>query len=188
LVIGAEARKVSTIKSIQQKSGKSGDLVFVTVAHKVFQHEACCIEEEHDIVYRSAPDKNAMAPVYQTSETLPEFSYAVNPDPVLLFRYSALTFNGHRIHYDQPFCIETEGYHGLVVHGPLLATLMLDLIRQNFPDAAVKYFQFRALAPVFDTIKFKVCGRQTSKSEVEIWIRRDDGVLAMSGSANLSRP
>ena len=96
---------------------------------------------------------------------MPEFSYAVNPDPVLLFRYSALTFNGHRIHYDQPFCIETEGYKGLVVHGPLLATLMLDLIRQNFPDAAVKYFQFRALAPVFDTMKFKVCGRQTSRQK-----------------------
>ena len=188
LVIGEKARKVSIIKSIQQKSGTSGDLVFVTVAHQVFQHETCCIEEEHDIVYRSAPDKNAMAPVYKTSETLPDFSYAVNPDPVLLFRYSALTFNGHRIHYDQPFCIETEGYEGLVVHGPLLATLMLDLVRQNFPDAAIKYFQFRALAPVFDTMKFEVCGRQTSPSEVEIWIRRDDGVLAMSGSANLSRP
>jgi len=187
LTIGTEARKVSTIKSIQQKSGKSGDLVFVTVAHQVFQNDTCCIEEEHDIVYRSAPDINATAPVFKTTDTSPEFSYVVKPDPILLFRYSALTFNGHRIHYDQPFCIETEGYEGLVVHGPLLATMMLDLIRQNFPDAVVKYFQFRALAPVFDTMKFEVCGCKTSSSEVEIWIKRDDGVLAMSGSANLSR-
>jgi len=187
LTIGTEARKVSTIKSIQQKSGKSGDLVFVTVAHQVFQNDTCCIEEEHDIVYRSAPDINATAPVFKTTDTSPEFSYVVKPDPILLFRYSALTFNGHRIHYDQPFCIETEGYEGLVVHGPLLATMMLDLIRQNFPDAVVKYFQFRALAPVFDTMKFEVCGCKISSSEVEIWIKRDDGVLAMSGSANLSR-
>jgi len=187
LTIGTEARKVSTIKSIQQKSGKSGDLVFVTVAHQVFQNDTCCIEEEHDIVYRSAPDINATAPVFKTTDTSPEFSYVVKPDPILLFRYSALTFNGHRIHYDQPFCIETEGYEGLVVHGPLLATMMLDLIWQNFPDAVVKYFQFRALAPVFDTMKFEVCGCKISSSEVEIWIKRDDGVLAMSGSANLSR-
>ena len=187
LTIGTEARKVSTIKSIQQKSGKSGDLVFVTVAHQVFQNDTCCIEEEHDIVYRSAPDINATAPVFKTTDTSPEFSYVVKPDPILLFRYSALTFNGHRIHYDQPFCIETEGYEGLVVHGPLLATMMLDLIQQNFPDAVVKYFQFRALAPVFDTMKFEVCGCKISSSEVEIWIKRDDGVLAMSGSANLSR-
>jgi len=187
LTIGTEARKVSTIKSIQQKSGKSGDLVFVTVAHQVFQNDTCCIEEEHDIVYRSAPNIHATAPVLKTTDTPPEFSYVVKPDPILLFRYSALTFNGHRIHYDQPFCIETEGYEGLVVHGPLLATMMLDLIRQNFPDAVVKYFQFRALAPVFDTMKFEVCGCKTSSSEVEIWIKRDDGVLAMSGSANLSR-
>jgi len=187
LTIGTEARKVSTIKSIQQKSGKSGDLVFVTVAHQVFQNDTCCIEEEHDIVYRSAPNIHATAPVLKTTDTPPEFSYVVKPDPILLFRYSALTFNGHRIHYDQPFCIETEGYEGLVVHGPLLATMMLDLIRQNFPDAVVKYFQFRALAPVFDTMKFEVCGCKISSSEVEIWIKRDDGVLAMSGSANLSR-
>ncbi|NCX91945.1 MAG: acyl-CoA dehydrogenase, partial [Rhodobacteraceae bacterium] len=155
--------------------------------HQVFQNDTCCIEEEHDIVYRSAPDINATAPVFKTTDTSPEFSYVVKPDPILLFRYSALTFNGHRIHYDQPFCIETEGYEGLVVHGPLLATMMLDLIRQNFPDAVVKYFQFRALAPVFDTMKFEVCGCKISSSEVEIWIKRDDGVLAMSGSANLSR-
>jgi 3-methylfumaryl-CoA hydratase len=187
LTIGTEARKVSTIKSIQQKSGKSGDLVFVTVAHQVFQNDTCCVEEEHDIVYRSAPDKNAAAPVFKTTDTPPDFSCVVKPDPILLFRYSALTFNGHRIHYDQPFCIKTEGYEGLVVHGPLLATMMLDLIRQNFPDAVVKYFQFRALAPVFDTMTFEVCGCQTSSLEVEIWIKRDDGVLAMSGSANLSR-
>ena len=186
LVIGAKARKVSTIKNIQQKSGKSGDLVFVTVAHQVFQNDTCCIEEEHDIVYRGAPDRNAVTPIFKTTATPPEFSYAVKPDPVLLFRYSALTFNGHRIHYDQPFCMETEGYEGLVVHGPLLATMMLDLVQQQFSNAKIKDFQFRALAPVFDTMTFEVCGSQLTKSEVNVWIRRNDGVLAMSGTANLS--
>ena len=186
LVIGAKARKVSTIKNIQQKSGKSGDLVFVTVAHQVFQNDTCCIKEEHDIVYRGAPDRNAATPIFKTTATPPEFSYVVKPDPVLLFRYSALTFNCHRIHYDQPFCMETEGYEGLVIHGPLLATMMLDLVQQQFSNAKIKDFQFRALTPVFDTMTFEVCGSRLTKSEVNVWIRRNDGVLAMSGTANLS--
>lgn len=186
LTIGAEARKVSTVKSIQQKTGNSGDLVFVTVLHHVFQDDVCCIKEEHDIVYRSAPDENAAVPVYKMSDATPEFSYTVNPDPVLLFRYSALTFNAHRIHYDQPFATNTEGYEGLVVHGPLLATMMLDLIQQQFPDANVNSFQFRALAPVFDTMTFDVCGCRTASSNVNLWIRRGDNVLAMSGFVDLS--
>ena len=102
----------------------------------------------------------------------------------MLFRYSALTFNGHRIHYDHPFATGTEGYDGLIVHGPLLATLMLDQLRRERPDAKVKSFQFRAKAPVFDTAPFRVEGSWTDTG-VKLWVRRADGALAMDGEATL---
>ena len=185
LIVGKDAHKVSTIKSIQEKSGKSGELIFVNVAHQVFQDSQLCIEEEHDIVYRNAPTgANVQSALVKSIET-PEFAVQVHPDPVLLFRYSALTFNGHRIHYDHPFCVNTEGYDGLVVHGPLLATMMLELVRNEFPEKKIVNFQFRAIAPIFDTTDFEVCGRKLSGSEIEIWVRRDDDVLAMMGFAKI---
>jgi 3-methylfumaryl-CoA hydratase len=99
---------------------------------------------------------------------------------VLLFRYSALTFNGHRIHYDQPFCADTEGYKGLIVHGPLMATMLLDLVRSELPHAVVCEFEFRALAPVFETNKFSIHGQPNADGKtVKLWVRRDDGALAI---------
>ncbi len=103
------------------------------------------------------------------------------PDDVLLFRYSALTFNGHRIHYDRRYVTTEEGYPGLIVHGPLLATLLLDLFRRN--DArTVKSFQFRALSPVFDTTNFTVHGTPDGDGAA-LWVRREDGALCMDATA-----
>ena len=96
----------------------------------------------------------------------------IRPDPVLLFRYSALTFNGHRIHYDQPYVTKVEGYPGLIVHGPLLATLLIDLLRRERPDATVATFTFRALDPLFDTAEFAVCGAPTEDGKtITLWAR-----------------
>ena len=140
------------------KSGRSGDLVFVTVSHKVSNGPTTHINEEHDIVYREkATGSSESAKLIEAPKDF-DFSIDINPDPVLLFRYSALTFNGHRIHYDHPFCTDTEGYDGLVVHGPLLATLLLDGLTIHKPDAIVENFEFRAMAPVFDNMKFQVKG------------------------------
>lgn len=185
LHIGDTARKTSTVRSVDHKSGRSGDLVFVTVEHQLTNAQGICIDEEHDIVYRDVPDPNAPAPTHKPAPSDSGFSRFLEPDSVLLFRYSALTFNGHRIHYDHPFCTGTEGYGGLVVHGPLLATLMMDLLRRQRPDDWVQTFEFRAIAPIFDTNTFTVHGKQTDDTGFDLWIARDDGALAMQGRATL---
>lgn len=184
LRIGRPLRKVSTVKSVSHKHGRSGDLVFVTVHHAVFDGAVQGIDEEHDIVYREAAAPGAPAPAPQPAPEDSAFHRVIRPDPVLLFRYSALTFNGHRIHYDQPFCTGTEGYPGLVVHGPLLATLLLDLLRRQFPDANVTAFSFRALATIFDTQDFSVHGAPQGDG-FRLWARRADGALAMEATARI---
>jgi 3-methylfumaryl-CoA hydratase len=110
------------------------------------------------------------------------------PDPVLLFRYSALTFNGHRIHYDRTYATEVEGYPGLVVHGPLIATLLVDLARREMPHALVRRFFFKAVRPLFDIHRFSVCGRRergVEAKQLALWARDHEGFLAMQASAEL---
>ena len=188
MCIGQNLRKVSSVSSVDHKVGRSGDLVFVTVRHRVFSGETLGIEEEHDIVYREAPKPDAPPPTPPKAPASSVFSRIIHPDPVLLFRYSALTFNGHRIHYDQPFCTQTEGYEGLVVHGPLLATLLLDLLRREMPNAKVETFDFRAVATVFDNHKFSVHGQpEPDGSTIQLWVKRHDGALAMTATATISK-
>ena len=187
LPIGRELKKISTIKSVKAKTGRSGKLVFVTVGHQVFDGSTLGVDEEHDIVYRDEPNADAPDTVPSQAPDDCDFSRVIDPDPVLLFRYSALTFNGHRIHYDQPFCVSSEGYKGLVVHGPLLATLLLDLLRREKPDATVHSFEFRALATVFDNETFSVHGVADGDGKTfQLWVRRQDGALAMNASARIA--
>jgi 3-methylfumaryl-CoA hydratase len=185
LRIGRELRKVSTVTAVDHKAGRSGDLVFVTVQHRIFDGDVQGIEEEHDIVYRAAPEAGAPVPTPPQAPDVSAFSRVIHPDPVLLFRYSALTFNGHRIHYDRHFCTTTEGYPGLVVHGPLLATLLLDLLRREMPEATVAAFEFRAVSPVFDTYDFTIHGQPQGDGTIKLWVRRHDGALAMTATATL---
>ena len=109
---------------------------------------------------------------------------------MLLFRYSALTFNGHRIHYDHPYATEVEGYPGLIVHGPLIATLLLDLLRREHPDARVRRSAFKAMRPVFDIHRFSVCGKPEASAHgeqrVALWARDHEGFLAMQAHAELA--
>jgi 3-methylfumaryl-CoA hydratase len=190
LRLGDTIRRISTVADITHKSGRSGDLVFVVVRHEVSADDGVAISEEHDIVYREAPSAGASSgesPPAGTQEASPPWERPVQPDPLLLFRYSALTFNGHRIHYDRSYVTAVEGYPGLVVHGPLLATLMLDLVRRECPDATVTTFHFRALRPVFDIAPFTVCGvPDASGKEVTLWVRGADGARAMEGNATLA--
>ncbi|EBA18076.1 hypothetical protein RSK20926_20097 [Roseobacter sp. SK209-2-6] len=184
MLIGRELTKVSTIKSVKAKTGRSGQLVFVTVGHQFFDGETLGIDEEHDIVYREAakPDRPLPAPPPVPDNW--DFAREIDPDPVLLFRYSALTFNGHRIHYDQPFCVNSEGYEGLVVHGPLLATLLLDLLRREKPDRAVTGFEFRAVSTIYETQRFSLHGAAREDGRTyHLWARRQDGALAMDAKA-----
>ena len=146
LRVGDEAERRSTIASVEAKDGRSGALVFVTVRHEVSDARGLALSEEHDIVYRDHPQPGAAAPSTAGARTDEDFHREIVPDPVLLFRYSALTFNGHRIHYDRSYVTEVEGYPGLIVHGPLIATLLVDLVRRELPEARLRAFAFKAAA------------------------------------------
>ena len=184
LRVGAQATKRSTILKVEEKQGRSGPLCFVTVGHELIDGDTLCIAEEHDIVYREDPAPGAPAPAPQPAPEGSAFHRVISPDPVLLFRYSALTFNGHRIHYDQPYATGVEGYPGLVVHGPLLATLLMDLLRRQ-ELGRVTGFAFRALATITDTADFAVHGAPQPDGSVRLWARRADGALAMDATATL---
>jgi len=186
LRIGDQVSRVSTIAGINEKSGRSGPLVFVKVRHELRRsgESAVAIAETHDIVYREAARPGAIAPPAAVAPGAAAWERRVVPDAVLLFRYSALTFNGHRIHYDRRYVTEVEGYPGLIVHGPLLATLLLDLLRQRLPDASVMRFSFRSSSPLFDTDPFFLCGRpEHDGTTVRLWAKDHRGGLAMEATA-----
>lgn len=184
LRVGEAVTRVSTIQDVTVKEGRSGALVFVCVRHEFSNAQGPALAEEHDIVYRDAPAPGAPQPASTPAPRDEQFSREIVPDPVLLFRYSALTFNGHRIHYDRSYVTGVEGYPGLIVHGPLIATLLLDLLRRNLPDATVKRFSFKAVRPTFDIHPFTVCGKVEGKT-VSLWGRDQEGWLTMQGTADI---
>ena len=185
LRIGDTMTRTSRIVDVTGKEGRSGALVFVTVRHEIANGSGIAMTEEHDIVYREPPRADAPAPKPQPAPTGETFSREIVPDPVLLFRYSALTFNSHRIHYDRPYVTEIEGYPGLIVHGPLIATLLVDLVRRSLPEATITRFTFRAVRPLFDTHRFSVCGCRDG-SIIALWARDHQGCLSMEASAELA--
>jgi 3-methylfumaryl-CoA hydratase len=186
LRVGERATRRSRILSVDAKQGRSGTLVFVTVRHDYSGDQGLALTEEHDIVYRDLPQRGAAVPAPQPAPADAAFSRDIVPDPVLLFRYSALTFNGHRIHYDRSYVTEVEGYPGLIVHGPLIATLLLDLLRREQPHAKVRRFAFKAVRPIFDIHRFSVCGRPEGANAVLLWARDHEGALAMQARAELA--
>jgi len=187
LTVGDAARRISTIVSVDHKAGRSGELVFVLVRHEIHNARGLALTEEHDIVYRAAPVPGDVPAQPTPAPKDAAFSRGVAPDDVLLFRYSALTFNGHRIHYDRRYVTEVEGYPGLVVHGPLIATLLVDLLRREMPQARLSRFEFRAVRPIFDVTAFRVHGRPDADGKtVHLWAEDADGWLAMRATATLA--
>ncbi len=186
LRVGDEVERRSTITKVDAKEGRSGALVFVTVRHEISNAQGVALTEEHDIVYRGNPQVGAVPPVPAMAATDEDFKREIVPDPVLLFRYSALTFNGHRIHYDRPYVTEVEGYPGLIVHGPLIATLLVDLVRRELPDARLRGFAFKAASPLFDTHPLALCGKRDADGHVSLWARNHRGHLAMHARAELA--
>ena len=185
LLIGQPARREAVIRDITQKSGRSGSLAFVSVLLSYYQEGILCIEEEQDIVYREPGAPVARPQVVDWPAPPPgAWSRIVTPDPKLLFRFSALTFNAHRIHYDRPYATGEEGYPGLVVHGPLTAVLLMELVRQNMARQ-VKEFSFRGLAPLFDLAPFRVVGT-LDDGQVSLKAQGPDGATAMRASAQLA--
>lgn len=191
IAIGSELAKISTVKDVALKHGRSGPLCFVTVEHRFQTGGETLLSEEHDIVYRAAAKPGAGSGTGQQA-TLEEAAdheveEQVRPDPVMLFRYSALTYNGHRIHYDRRYCAEVEGYPGLVFHGPLTATLLADLAARMKPGKVMTRFSFRAVSPLFDTAPFAIRGRSGEQGlegdTVETWALTPQGGLAMRAEA-----
>ncbi len=187
LVVGDAVKRVSRIESVTHKAGRTGDLVFVLVKHEVHNANGLALKEEHDIVYRAAAQTGDPVPPPIPAEQGAAWQRDVTPDDVLLFRYSALTFNGHRIHYDRKYVTEVEGYPGLIVHGPLIATLLVDLLRRNAPGAFIKSFQFKAVRPTFDLHPFRLNGQPSADGKtVKLWAEDHEGWLTMQATAELA--
>jgi 3-methylfumaryl-CoA hydratase len=208
LRVGQRVQRVSTIEAVNERQGRSGALVFVTVRHEftVAGQAQPALREWHDIVYREEPAPGTPAPTGEPAPapdlTRPHWQRSLVPDEVLLFRYSALTFNGHRIHYDRRHVTQTEGYPGLVVHGPLIATL---------PQARLKAFHFKARHPCFDGQALELHGQPApavaavpavaaatasaaaapsdgGATAVHLWAQGPDSVLLMDARALVEAP
>lgn len=173
LQVGADATRISTITSIKEKQGQSGALLFVTVQHEIIQDGRLAIREEQDIVYREPTP-----PKLSSSEALPRGQWAeqIHPDPVLLFRYSAVSFNAHRIHYDYPYAVASEGYPNLVVHGPLIATLSLQAFCRANPQLQLRHYQYRSLRPLFCHTPFEVGGQLLDNGRAQLWAGDGKGI------------
>ncbi|MBI1238301.1 MAG: acyl-CoA dehydrogenase [Alphaproteobacteria bacterium] len=179
LRIGSHVSRRSVIQSVTEKTGKTGRMVFVTVGHSIKADGVLAIEETQDIVYMPIPEKfSPPAPVM-----LPacDWREPLTIDPVLLFRFSALTFNGHRIHYDRPYAVDAEKYPGLVVHGPLQAILLFEAALRHAPGRAPLSFQFRGLRPLFDFDDVSVNGRATDRG-LDLFTANGDGAIGMQAS------
>ena len=188
LRVGDHLTRVSTIHDVTEKSGRTGTLVFVKVRHEIHRGEEpdIALTEFHDIVYREAPNPDDVVPPPKAAPSNATWEKQWVPDDVLLFRYSALTFNGHRIHYDRRYVTEVEGYPGLIVHGPMIATLLLDLLRHKLPDVELARYEFRAVRPVFDINRFFVCGEpQPDGKTFRLWARDHEGWLTMDATATI---
>lgn len=184
LAIGQPARREGVIRNVVQKSGRSGSLAFVTVGYSFYQQGELCIDEEQDIVYREpGPPVPAPQPIDLPPVPAGAWSRVVAPDTRLLFRFSALTFNAHRIHYDRPYAIGEEGYPGLVVHGPLTAVMLLELVRHRAARPIVG-FSFRGQAPLFDLAPFRLVAVPAG-DRVELEAQGPDGKLALTATAEL---
>jgi 3-methylfumaryl-CoA hydratase len=188
LRVGDEARRISRIESVTHKQGRTGEMVFVTVKHEVHNARGLSLAEEHGIVYRAAAQPGDVPPAPTQAATTSSWRREIVPSDVLLFRYSALTFNGHRIHYDRRYVTEVEGYPGLIVHGPLIATLLTDLVRRHAGAAAhMTRFEFRAVRPTFDLHPFCIHGEPSADGKhIKLWAHDHEGFLTMQGSAELA--
>lgn len=193
LYVGDAVERVSLIEDVSHKRGRSGELVFVTVLHRLARGEQLVLEERQQLVYREAGGGEAAALPTQAPAQVPaqaapaaaQWSRAIHPDPVLLFRYSALTFNSHRIHYDREYATREEGYPGLVVQGPLAATLLVDLLERALPGVQLRSFRFRGNRPLLEGADILLQGRCEGE-RAELWALDAGGAPALTASAEFA--
>jgi 3-methylfumaryl-CoA hydratase len=184
LRVGDVVTRTSTIKELNLKSGSTGLLCFVSVDHVFSTPRGAATRERHDIVYREMPaaGQNATPAKPPAAPAVAKHSERHLADPVLLFRYSALTFNGHRIHYDRDYVTKVEGYPGLIVHGPLQAALLIELAAKLHGGKAPATFVYRGLQPLFDGSEFSVNASDVSTG-LDLWTANANGEPTMRGTA-----
>ena len=185
LRVGEKARRESTIRDLRLKQGRSGKLCFVEIEHAILVGDELKITEIHNVVFRNIkqPGDDKAEPPEAPDNA--QWTRELVPESTLLFRYSALTFNGHRIHYDLDFCRHQEGYPGLVFHGPLTATLLIEMLRQQFPDKSLACCDFRAFSPLFGDAPFTLNGRMDG-TEAILWAANPQGRLAMKATVSFA--
>ena len=174
LIIGQAAECRSQIETIEEKHNQTGSLIFVTLRHDYHQQQQLALTERQNIVYRQPGPPKTHSDIATASA---EWTQEQSPDPALLFRYSAVTFNSHRIHYDYPYVTETEGYSNLVVHGPLMATWGLHAFLQAYPDKTITSYEYRGIRPSLLPDPIRVCGRLNGGNQAEVWLENDNGII-----------
>jgi 3-methylfumaryl-CoA hydratase len=185
LLVGDEVRRKSFISDVSLKEGRSGSLIFVAVKHEYYTPRGLALSERHDIVYRELESKTAVAkPADPLAGLEPDLSFSVNATPTLLMRYSAVTFNGHRIHYDRDYCRNEENYPGLVVHGPLQATCLLRLAHKMNGGRFPSNFSYRGLNPLFDGAAFSV-NIKNAGDQQQLWAADAMGLTTMTATATI---
>lgn len=186
--VGAPLHRVSRATSMTEKPGRTGPLLFVEITHELTTVDGLAVIDVHDVVYRNAEASPVAAspaagdPIFDDEW---EWSYQLDPTPALLFRYSALTYNAHRIHYDRPYASDVEGYPNLVVHGPLQAMALADLCRRHVPEQRVTSFEFRAQRPAFAAAPLVLRGRRVDAGGVELQALTNERVVSMTARAQL---
>ena len=188
ITAGQTLTRTTTIESITEKTGGSGRLCFVILRHEVTADGVLATTDRHTIVYREATTSgnvgSAAKPPREDTQAPEGWDWvrSVRPNEVMLFRYSALTFNSHRIHYDYPYVTEVEGYPGLVTHGPLTATLLLDAFMKNHQEATVVGFKFTAKSPLFAGEQIHLVGRRIDETTHELEAIAPDGKTAIAAT------
>src|SRR2546427_5694670 len=189
LRVGESVRRETVLADLSVKSGGTGTLVFATVSSRVLGADgAAALEDERRTVFREEvkPGERNQAPRRESPPGDAPWRRSVTPDPVLLFRFSALTFNSHRIHYDRAWAMEVEGYPGLVVHGPLTTTLLVDFARDQNPGRRIVAYATQARAPLFDNAPFELRGRPAGNGRCELWAVTPEGTVAMGAEVGLA--
>lgn len=178
---GDRVTRRSTVRDVTAKDGRSGPLCFVAVEHEIITARGVALRERHDIVYREAAAPGApSAPPPPAQPEPADLTWEVASGPVFLFRYSAITFNSHRIHYDLPYVTQEEGYDGLVVHGPIQATLMLNIIATLAPGEPIA-LNYRGVSPLTAGAPFLVKARRLPDGAIRAWTEGADGRTRMEG-------
>lgn len=186
ILVGDTLRRETEFSDVQLRQGSTGRLILATQTRRIYTPRGLAVTEDGHSVFREAVPSGAASGIPQREQAPRDAAWkrTITPDPVCLFRYSALTFNPHRIHYDRPYAMNVEGYPGLVVYGPFSQQCLLDLLRDSQPRPILR-FEMRARAPLFDIAPFVVLGRPSGESQAELWAVTPQGTIAMQARATL---